>query len=559
MTSDPESPQDPPDSLDGRSATDRVVAAFGGIRPMANKLDTPVTTVQGWKKRGAIPQQRHAAIRAAADQRGIALDDATLAATAPQEGSAAPRQPAIQPPPVVEPPEPDQEARPTTIIAEEPPDNADAPQPEPPHESAPEEPAPDTTTDDSTESDRPEGPLPWGPEPAEPESEPEPAEAESEPEPAESEPDRPPPPVVGDRRSGAGAAWLAVFVALVSVGLVVTAPLWIDSAYRLVGLTVPTGTGPAIDPNRLNELDTRLSAMERQVAALEARTDPDAVAESLAAEIAAIEARVAAVEDIDPQDLDNRITAIRGAVDALAEDLARMDGVLGNQRIALTEARSIVTRLEARADSAEGSLETLAEIQGRDSRRIDRLIASDSATQALVLAIGQLRVAVDAGQPYQQPLAALRALANGVDEMAPDLAALGPTAATGIPDRDALKTAFPDMADAVRQAVLLPADATWWERTTARVEGLVTVRPAPGEVDGNDAAAVLARAEGRLNTGDLAGAVAAIELLNGEAAEAAAAWRRAAQARLSAEAALEHMNSFAIARLSNSEPSRTAQ
>lgn len=75
------------DSSPTASATERVIEKFGGIRPMAAKLDVPVTTVQGWKKRGAIPQARHADILAAAEPHGIALDRAELGATDPN-GSA---------------------------------------------------------------------------------------------------------------------------------------------------------------------------------------------------------------------------------------------------------------------------------------------------------------------------------------------------------------------------------------------------------------------------------------------------------------------------------------
>ena len=42
-----------------QTATEELIAAFSGIRPMAKKLDIPVTTVQGWKKRQAIPTNRH--------------------------------------------------------------------------------------------------------------------------------------------------------------------------------------------------------------------------------------------------------------------------------------------------------------------------------------------------------------------------------------------------------------------------------------------------------------------------------------------------------------------
>ncbi|MDB5368253.1 MAG: hypothetical protein JWM77_4180 [Rhodospirillales bacterium] len=69
------------------SATERVIETFGGIRPMAAKLDVPVTTVQGWKKRGAIPRARHADILVAATKHGLTVDPDLLAATDPN-GSA---------------------------------------------------------------------------------------------------------------------------------------------------------------------------------------------------------------------------------------------------------------------------------------------------------------------------------------------------------------------------------------------------------------------------------------------------------------------------------------
>ena len=59
-------------------ASERLIQRFGGIRPMANKLEVPVTTVQGWKKRGAIPATRIADLRLAAQRHGIKLDEAEL-------------------------------------------------------------------------------------------------------------------------------------------------------------------------------------------------------------------------------------------------------------------------------------------------------------------------------------------------------------------------------------------------------------------------------------------------------------------------------------------------
>jgi hypothetical protein len=52
-----------------------IIDRFGGIRPMAAKIDTPVTTVQGWKKRDVIPANRRDQIMNAAADNNIDLSD----------------------------------------------------------------------------------------------------------------------------------------------------------------------------------------------------------------------------------------------------------------------------------------------------------------------------------------------------------------------------------------------------------------------------------------------------------------------------------------------------
>ena len=73
-----------------------IIDRFGGIRPMATKLAVPVTTVQGWKKRGIIPQLRHADILAAAARENLVIDPAELAATDPAPFPRAEIRPAIE-------------------------------------------------------------------------------------------------------------------------------------------------------------------------------------------------------------------------------------------------------------------------------------------------------------------------------------------------------------------------------------------------------------------------------------------------------------------------------
>jgi uroporphyrinogen-III synthase len=95
-TSQPEARTDSPaggDILETGDAT-AVVERFGGIRPMATKLGVPVTTVQGWKARGHIPENRFDTVRAAASAHGVDLSVADEAST---PGGIAADQPAPEP------------------------------------------------------------------------------------------------------------------------------------------------------------------------------------------------------------------------------------------------------------------------------------------------------------------------------------------------------------------------------------------------------------------------------------------------------------------------------
>lgn len=52
-----------------------VIDRFGGIRPMAKKMDVAVTTVQGWKKRGSIPKRRWPQLMDVAKEYDVDLTD----------------------------------------------------------------------------------------------------------------------------------------------------------------------------------------------------------------------------------------------------------------------------------------------------------------------------------------------------------------------------------------------------------------------------------------------------------------------------------------------------
>jgi hypothetical protein len=63
-------------------AAHKVIEAFGGIRPMAQKLGVAASTVQGWKERGVIPPARHERILELAKADKLNLDAGTVASSA---------------------------------------------------------------------------------------------------------------------------------------------------------------------------------------------------------------------------------------------------------------------------------------------------------------------------------------------------------------------------------------------------------------------------------------------------------------------------------------------
>src|SRR3954469_6863543 len=80
---EPTAPEPSDGSNPNGTAAERIIEKFGGIRPMAHKLNMPVTTVQGWKKGGAIPSNRPPDLLPAASRHNVTLDQAELDAAAP--------------------------------------------------------------------------------------------------------------------------------------------------------------------------------------------------------------------------------------------------------------------------------------------------------------------------------------------------------------------------------------------------------------------------------------------------------------------------------------------
>lgn len=256
------------------SAVERLIERFGGLRPMADKLGVPVSTVQGWKKRALIPGARMPELRSAAARHGIALEESDLeGAFRFDERAEAERAEADRADtdrsgtePVATEPAAAPTAEPETTIV-----NAGA---APPTDIAPTAIAPTLETPASEPAAA--APVP----PAAAASAPAAAALADSPSPVAALAHaymHPASPAVPPRQGGGrGIAVLAVLLAVAGTGLSLTQSLWSPDALRR---TIQVGTLEG----RVNDLETRLGTSA-------------AAGASLADRVAALETRLQAID-----------------------------------------------------------------------------------------------------------------------------------------------------------------------------------------------------------------------------------------------------------------------
>jgi hypothetical protein len=277
----------------------------------------------------------------------------------------------------------------------------------------------------------------------------------------------------------------------------------------------------------LSSLDSRIKSLETKqtepVPDLSGLTDRVAkLEESLKALGETAKARVSVA---DAAALDAKLSEIEQKLQARIE--TKLAEGEASDRQAIDEINSAISDLNAK-------LATLSEAERGSDRD-----ASSAKSAASVLALANLRAAIDSGRPYATELAALRSLAPGIG----NFGALPAFAEQGIPTLAELTTSFKTASDAASDAVPAPAteDESFLGSVVQSAKSMVRVRRIDGNTTGGDPDAVLARAGARLKQGDIVEAIQDAESLQGAPRQALASWVDAARARVSAEDTLSRL------------------
>lgn len=504
--------------------TDQLIECFGGIRPMAAKLGIPVTTVQGWKKRGHIPENRHEEILAAAARLGLTV---RLTPGAGPDEDAAPGAPT--PPPAVGGPDAD---------------NIPGPDGSASGISAPARPAPPGPDAPSLSA----AAFPRGPS-------------------REDAPSRPPFPdkalPAPPARTGRGLAALALVAALAgSTGSAVWASYRAGDFDGLLGR--PSDDADTAPDPRDAAVDAALAQLaQRQTDLAQSQSD-------LAGKLTALEQRLAAAPAGDAGQAPPVVPPTISPAAALPAEVTQHIDDLTQQLARMTERQhaleQALTGIQSEASQAGQQVGAQLQAQLLVSQEVS------GTARALVLGVGQLRTALESGAPYEAELSSVRALvtasvragvaADGgigtqkpldttVSDVMPLLDRLEENAHTGLPTVADLRGGFDAAAAEAVQADRLAAGGSWFDKLLARLRGLVTVRRKDGQVDGGGADAVTNRAAAKLAGGDLNAALGELTALPAAAADTPGiiAWRHKAEMRQAADDVIARLNRRAIAGL----------
>jgi|SRR5579884_2993059 len=351
------------------------------------------------------------------------------------------------------------------------------------------------------------------------------------------------------RRGGGrtAAASLAAVLALV-IAAVATAPFWAPPVMALLPwgpATVAAGAAP-------NE---RLAALERQFGA--AKTDIGQLKSAVGGLSSRIDQLGAAGGDA--AQLKAALAALAHQVDQLAAAQQNQPQQLQQmqQQLAALQAKvaaqptvdpAAITAMQQQLAGLAAGAATLENRVGTVEKAVTAAPPGDPTETALLLALVQMREAVQQGKPFEAQYNAFEAIAHAAPDIAAAAAPLADAAKNGVASRTVLTQRLSDLAGRIASARRPPPHPDWGEQALAKLRGLVTIR----RVDGpnlSEPEAALSAAQQALAKGDLAAAVAAMDKLPPANAEAAAPWLGMARARLQVENALDKVEQLLIARL----------
>lgn len=189
----------------------------------------------------------------------------------------------------------------------------------------------------------------------------------------------------------------------------------------------------------------------------------------------------------------------------------------------------------ANADVAKTSLsaDDLAKAKENDGALgtvMQGLSGDDLKAAAMLLALTQFRNAVHRNGDFADDLATMQKMVGGDDpQLNEAIQKLAPHAQDGVLSPRRLKAEFEGLAGDIVVSSLKGDDVSLEEKAKARLNNMLSVEKDGKLITGTDTQAKVARAQKMLDDGDIQGAITELQSLNGPAAETAEPWIQQAQ------------------------------
>ena len=169
----------------------------------------------------------------------------------------------------------------------------------------------------------------------------------------------------------------------------------------------------------------------------------------------------------------------------------------------------------------------------------------DVGAAAMLLALNEYRNNVHSGQPFQSDLMVLRKLAGNDPEMQAALTRLAPYAENGVLSRDRLQKELGGLAGDIVMAKFKGQDTSVKAQALERLDNLVKIRRVD-DIQGNSVDATVARAQLMLNQGDTKGAIQQLQTLDGAPAKEAQPFIQDASGSLMADDTAQAMTQMIL-------------
>ncbi len=515
-----------------------IIERFGGIRPMAAKIDTPVTTVQGWKKRDVIPANRRDQIMSAAADHNIDLSGLTDSASVANENKSEVQTSKELP-------------KPKAKVEKE---ETSAPK----AASQPVASAPKTQTSKSTKSSVDQNEILAAIE-------------------------------ANNRKTLAASTWIAVVMILIAAVIM----------FFFFGPVLDQKDQAEAQLQLLKEQNQELENLKAEVSNVNERTSfisnimPDGVQAGLQERMNGLQNQARNIQNTVDQ-LSERADKISSEISSsvlgpdagplafrleileekmaqfsqagdfgnLVERIGTLEGTfIGQEQLkaSVAELQDIVTNMDRSTEDASLD-ENLEELQNNDgdsalSQTLEGVSGNDLKAAAMLIAFSQLRDSLNREASFENDLTLLDRLVDEEDaELKQAIERLAPHADGGVLTARGLSGEFKGLTGDILEASLKGEDISFVDRAKGRLSNLMSIEKDGELVGATPTQETVSRAQKLLDEGNIQAAIAELETLEGSAAEEAQPFIDQAKISLLSERVQELMGENILSKITNQIP-----